>query len=135
MLTAEALRTLKAATVETFGQEIEAVYLFGDPVSGKPCCPHSPNWALTWMCQRVGLSKVRVHDLRHTYGSVMLASRVPLEVVSARLRHVNPTITLNIYRHLLECKHTDYLVGITEAAGIELEDEPEGDDEEGRSAA
>lgn len=25
--------------------------------------------------------------------------------------HVNPTVTLNAYRHLLEREHTDYVVG------------------------
>lgn len=55
---------------------------------------------------------------------------LPLEVVSARLGHVNPTVTLNVYRHLLEREHTDYGMGAAEAAGVEL-----GNDEGGAPAA
>ncbi|GLV46915.1 hypothetical protein TJA_00920 [Thermus sp. LT1-2-5] len=54
------------------------------------------------ICQRYGLPPLRVHDLRHTYGSLLLAHGAPLELVSERLGHANPNITLGVYRHLLE---------------------------------
>ena len=47
------------------------------------------------------LPAIRLHDLRHTCASVLLSSGVPVKVVSERLGHANPSITLSIYAHVL----------------------------------
>jgi integrase len=39
--------------------------------------------------------------LRHTHITHLLRSGVPVHVVSERAGHANPTVTLNIYAHLL----------------------------------
>jgi len=44
---------------------------------------------------------VTFHGLRHTHITHLLRSGVPVHVVSARAGHANPTVTLNIYAHLL----------------------------------
>jgi len=48
-----------------------------------------------WRCARrsVGLSQVRVHDLKHTYGRRLRAAGVPLETRRALLGHKNGDIT------------------------------------------
>ena len=43
---------------------------------------------------------IRLHDLRHTHASLLLADGVPVEVVSERLGHASATITLTVYRHV-----------------------------------
>lgn len=43
----------------------------------------------------------RLHDLRHTHASLMLADRVPVKVVSERLGHSSPMVTLTIYAHVM----------------------------------
>ncbi len=48
-----------------------------------------------------GLRRIRLHDCRHTAASLMLASGVPVKVVSELLGHSSPTITLSIYAHTL----------------------------------
>ena len=48
------------------------------------------------------LPHVTFHGLRHTHITHLLRSGVPVHVVSARAGHSNPTVTLNIYSHLLE---------------------------------
>lgn len=48
-----------------------------------------------------GLPPIRLHDLRHTHASVLLADSVPITDVSERLGHANPSITLNVYSHVL----------------------------------
>lgn len=48
-----------------------------------------------------GLPDIRFHDLRHTAISIMLNTNVPLIVVSRRVGHSRPSITLDIYGHLL----------------------------------
>ena len=47
------------------------------------------------------LPRVTFHGLRHTHITHLLRSGVPVHVVSARAGHANPTVTLNIYAHLL----------------------------------
>ena len=44
---------------------------------------------------------IRLHDLRHTHASLLLADGVPVKVVSERLGHASPTITLSVYQHVL----------------------------------
>jgi integrase len=48
-----------------------------------------------------GLPEIRFHDLRHTAASLMLNNGVPLIVVSKRLGHAQPSITLNVYGHMI----------------------------------
>lgn len=47
------------------------------------------------------LPTCRLHDLRHTHASLLLADGVPVKVVSERLGHANATITLGVYQHVL----------------------------------
>jgi integrase len=45
--------------------------------------------------------RIRVHDLRHTAATLMLAAGVPIKVVSERLGHSSVAVTLGIYAHVL----------------------------------
>jgi integrase len=47
------------------------------------------------------LPTIRLHDLRHTHASILLASGVPVKVVSERLGHASPIITLGVYAHVM----------------------------------
>lgn len=47
------------------------------------------------------LPTIRLHDLRHTHASLLLADGVPVKVVSERLGHASPTITLGVYQHVM----------------------------------
>ena len=46
------------------------------------------------------LPVIRLHDLRHTRATLLLAVGVPVKVVSERLGHANATITLTVYQHV-----------------------------------
>ena len=46
------------------------------------------------------LPVIRLHDLRHTHGTLLLADGVPVKVVSERLGHATATITLTVYQHV-----------------------------------
>lgn len=60
-----------------------------------------------------GLRKApRIHDLRHTCASWMLASGVPIHVVSSHLGHENIQTTVNVYGHV------DRAAGAAAAAAI-----------------
>lgn len=45
-------------------------------------------------------AKPRIHDLRHTHASRLIAKGVPLPVIQARLGHESITTTVNTYGHL-----------------------------------
>jgi integrase len=47
------------------------------------------------------MKHIRFHDLRHTAATLMLKHKIPVIVVSRRLGHAQPSITLDIYGHLL----------------------------------
>ncbi len=48
-----------------------------------------------------GLQKMRVHDLRHTYASLMLEQGQPLIYIQRQLGHHSIQITADIYSHLI----------------------------------
>ena len=53
------------------------------------------------LLKKSGLPDIRFHDLRHTAATLMLKNNIPLIVVSRRLGHSRPSITLDIYGHYL----------------------------------
>jgi integrase len=57
----------------------------------------------SWVCARKGckLEAVRFHDLRHAAASMMIDAGLNILVISRQLGHANPSITLNIYGHLM----------------------------------
>ncbi len=68
---------------------------------------HSP--APTYMSKaftdgiaRAGLRAVRLHDLRHTTGSLMIYEGVDIKTVSEILGHSSINITLDVYAHVIE---------------------------------
>ena len=54
-----------------------------------------------------GLPDIRFHDLRHTAASLMLNNGIPLMIVSRRLGHAQPSITLDVYGHLIPAKQQE----------------------------
>ncbi|HWE72585.1 MAG TPA: site-specific integrase [Stellaceae bacterium] len=49
----------------------------------------------------LGFPKLRLHDLRHTHGSRLIAAGLPITVIAARLGHT-PEVLLRIYAHELK---------------------------------
>ncbi len=48
------------------------------------------------------LPRIRFHDLRHTYASLLIEQGENIKYVQTQLGHANPTVTLNIYAHLMK---------------------------------
>jgi len=52
--------------------------------------------------RKAELPKMRFHDLRHTKASLMIEQGENLKYIQAQLGHSNPTVTLNVYAHLMK---------------------------------
>lgn len=50
------------------------------------------------------LPQIRLHDLRHTSATLLLANNVDIETVSRRLGHSRASVTLDIYGHAMKSK-------------------------------
>lgn len=51
--------------------------------------------------ERAGLRRIRIHDLRHTYASLLLENGEPMTYVRDQLGHQSIKITVDIYGHRL----------------------------------
>ncbi len=49
-----------------------------------------------------GLPTMRFHDLRHTYASLLIHQGENIKYIQKQLGHSKPTVTLDIYAHLME---------------------------------
>jgi integrase len=49
----------------------------------------------------LGWPEITLHSLRHTHASMLIASGMDILTISRRLGHANPTVTLNVYGHLI----------------------------------
>ena len=67
------------------------------------------------MLNRLGLSGLDFHHLRHYYASALLYAGVSITEVSRRLGHADPAITLRIYSHALPEASTGAEMGAIEA--------------------
>jgi integrase len=69
---------------------------------GTPYKPSSISKEWRLQVKKLGLRRIRFHDLRHTHGSHMLASNVHPKIASERLGHSRVGITLDLYSHVVE---------------------------------
>ncbi len=67
---------------------------------GTPVHPRNDYRSFREIIRQAGLRQVRLHDLRHTAASVLLAQGVPARVVMEILGHSQISVTLNTYAHV-----------------------------------
>ena len=48
------------------------------------------------------VGKMRFHDLRHTYASLLIEQGENIKYIQNQLGHSSPTVTLNVYAHLMK---------------------------------
>src|SRR6202040_1981652 len=99
-------------------------YVFPARTGDGPMVEIKTAWAA--LCKAAGLDGVRLHDLRHTYASVLASAGLSLPVIGALLGHTQPGTTAR-YAHLFD----DPLRAATERVGaiITGSDKPVGDDD------
>jgi integrase len=72
-----------------------------DPAGQHPCFSESHLRDYKNLLEVAGLPDIRFRDLRYTAASLMLNHGIPVIIVSRRLGHAKPSITLDIYGHLI----------------------------------
>jgi integrase len=80
-------------------QQSEPAYVFPGNVEGQPLTELKRFWSTTIM--RASLRNVRLHDLRHSYASVLASEGQSLPVIGALLGHTQQQTTMR-YAHLLD---------------------------------
>ena len=68
---------------------------------GEPMRPHSVGQAFNRLVESSGIPRIRLHDLRHTHASHLLAAGVNAKVVSERFGHASVSFTLDTYGHVM----------------------------------
>jgi integrase len=85
------------AAAGSLWQDSECV--FTTPI-GTPVDPRNDFREFRKLLARAGLPPVRLHDLRHTAASLLLAQHVPARVVMEILGHSQISLTMNTYSHV-----------------------------------
>jgi len=91
----------------------ESDFVFCD-AHDRPMAPDTVSHNFSKIMKRLGFSRVRFHDLRHTHATLMLKQGVHPKIVSERLGHATVNITLDTYSHVLP--------GMQDAAVIAFEE-------------
>jgi len=91
-----------AAALGTGVRQARRRYLAIQHPDGSPIPPSRLTRRWQDACASLDLPRVSFHALRHTHDSALIAAGVDVVVISRRLGHANPTVTLNIYGHLFK---------------------------------
>jgi integrase len=101
----EAWRGLQHAEAVATGVELDGwVFTDGD---GQPIHPHAVTPAFERIARRAGVPVIRLHELRHTHGTLLIKAGVPVKVVSERLGHAHVSFTIATYQHVLPGMQAD----------------------------
>jgi integrase len=92
-------KLLERRLAQGLGKPNEGTLLFAKP-DGSPMSPNQLSWLWRSACKSFKLPRVSFHALRHTHASALIAAGQDVVMVSRRLGHKNPTVTLNTYGHL-----------------------------------
>jgi integrase len=83
-----------------FGEEYRADLdiVFADAI-GEPLHPNTLTYQFKRLCIKAGVPSIRIHDLRHSAATLMIAQGISPDVVQKRLGHSDVALTLRIYTH------------------------------------
>jgi integrase len=80
-------------------QQDDQRYVFPGEVPGRPLTDVKKSWAA--VCKRAGIEGARLHDLRHTFASILVSGGGSLPLIGAMLGHTQVSTTAR-YAHLAD---------------------------------
>ncbi|MFD1658123.1 tyrosine-type recombinase/integrase [Streptomyces caeni] len=95
--------------------------------TGRVIDPRGLNRMLTILCRDARVRRVRVHDLRHTCASLLLAQGVDARTIMETLGHSTITMTLDTYAHVMGTTLRAAADRMDDALGLDDEGETEDD--------
>ncbi len=93
-------------------QTPQSEYLFPARVAEGPITDVNYSWR--WLLKEVGLKDFHLHDLRHTYASLLISNDLTLAVVAEMLGHTQVQTTAR-YAHLMDDKQRTATTTVDEA--------------------
>jgi len=103
--TVAALRAHKIAQMQyrlaVGADKLDAATLVFTDMHGKPLKPHTVSRAWRRIVEARSLPRVTLHALRHTHASILIREGVDIVTISRRLGHGKPSVTLDVYGHLM----------------------------------
>lgn len=93
-------RRTQTAELVRLGVRPAVGYVFTGP-DGTPWWPQTITSTFRRLCDELELPRIRVHGLRHSLATWMMAAGINPKVVSQRLGHSHVSITLGLYAHVL----------------------------------
>ena len=88
-------------STERSAARLEATeWMFTDQHGG-PIHPQAISQTFDRMVRRAPVPRIRLHDVRHTHATLLIAAGVPAKVVAERLGHSRASFTIDSYQHVL----------------------------------
>jgi integrase len=96
---------------------LAVAYVFTSP-AGSPLEPRNVNRAFDALLSRAGLRRIRLHDLRHSFGSLLLASGASPREVMELLGHSNIAMTMDVYAHVIPALKREAIARLDRMLGV-----------------
>lgn len=65
--------------------------------------------------KKAGIDRIRFHDLRHTYASLLIEQGENIKYIQSQLGHSTPSVTLNVYTHLMKPENQEAAIRLEKA--------------------
>jgi integrase len=94
-------RDRQGAERRLLGADYDDIGLVFAREDGTPIHPDYFSQTFDRTVARLGLSRIRLHDLRHTHATLGLAAGIPVKVISRRLGHATAAFTQDVYMRVI----------------------------------
>jgi integrase len=94
------IRELKKWRIACAGNDLDLI--FPNEAGGPMNCSNMVQRHFLPALKAADLPRIRFHDLRHTYASLLIDQGENLKYIQTQLGHSSPTVTLNVYAHLMK---------------------------------
>lgn len=96
------LLSLKEKNKEIFGSEYEDNGYVYVRIDGKRYYPDTPDKQLIKFLKRNNLNKIVLHELRHTFCTILISAGTDIKTVQSIMGHEDSRMTMDIYTHTVE---------------------------------